>query len=134
MSKHQFKSITDLANALGLSRSYTYTRAKKLNIDIKKLEFSDDEFQTLKTGKVPSDEKTKEDTFKDKKGRSENTLITQLNERIAFLEKQIEVKDKQIDQSQQLQLIAEQRLTEEHQKVLELSAKPKKSFWKTLFG
>ena len=134
MSKHQFKSITDLANALGLSRSYTYTRAKKLNIDIKKLDFSDSEFRALKTGKVSSKENTKKDTFEDKKGQLEDTLITQLNERITFLEKQIEVKDKQLDQSQQLQLIAEQRLSEEHQKVLELSEQPKKTFWKKLFG
>lgn len=134
MSKHQFKSITDLANALGLSRSYTYTRAKKLNIDIKKLDFSDSEFRALKTGKVSSEKNTKKDTFEDKKGQLEDTLITQLNERIIFLEKQIEVKDKQLDQSQQLQLIAEQRLSEEHQKVLELSEQPKKNFWQKLFG
>ena len=134
MSKHQFKSITELSNALGLSRSYTYTRAKKLNIDIKKLDFSDSEFRALKTGQVSSEENTKKDTFEDKKGQLEDTLITQLNERITFLEKQIEVKDKQLDQSQQLQLIAEQRLSEEHQKVLELSEQPKKKFWEKLFG
>ncbi|AVH75874.1 hypothetical protein [Weissella koreensis] len=42
---------------------------------------------------------------------------------------------KSLDQAQQLQLIAEQRLTDEHQKVIELSEQnQKKSFWKRLFG
>ena len=52
------------------------------------------------------------------------------------LKSQIKEKDKQIDHAQQLQLIAEQRLTETNKTLIEYQEKenqPKKGFWQRLF-
>lgn len=65
--------------------------------------------------------------------------ITQLQSFITTQSEQLTSVQKSLDQAQQLQLIAEQRLNDEHQEVIELSEnqnvdQPKKGFWAKLFG
>ena len=69
----------------------------------------------------------------------EKLLINQLEVKdvqISVLTERLAQAQKALDQSQQLQLIAEQRLTDEHLKVIELTEQQqeKKSFWQKIWS
>ncbi|MFL2112133.1 replication initiation protein, partial [Marinilactibacillus psychrotolerans] len=62
--------------------------------------------------------------------------LAEKDDLINYLKSQIKEKDKQIDHAQQLQLIAEQRLTETNKTLIAYQEKenqPKKGFWQRLF-
>lgn len=150
-SINTFESITELAEHLNISRKTLYQRAKKHNIALTG-KYSTEEIEKLSSRVSPTVTPNKGNSKQQKVTDDSNTII-ELKEQIKainldkdFLRQEIQVKNsqinqlnKQVDQAQQLQLIAEQRLNDEHQKVIELSERqnndqPKKGFWARLFS
>lgn len=130
--KHEFATIQAIADELKIRRQTLYNRAKKTNIDISKKTFSDEEWSAL----VNNEKLTNADHSHD----NNFTQIDILNQQIADYKKMIDVmerelseKNKQIDQAQQLQLIAESRFNETRTQLIEYQDK-KRSFWSKLFG
>ena len=126
---HEFDSIIAIADELEISRQALNRKAKRLNIDLSKKSFTDKEWKLLALTKR-----------KPKTSTSSNYVDTftaqQIDDLINYLKSQIKEKDKQIDHAQQLQLIAEQRLTETNKTLIEYQEKenqPKKGFWQRLF-
>lgn len=129
---HEFDSIIAIAEELDISRQALNRKAKRLNIDLSKKSFTDSEWKML----VPTKRKPRVSTLSN---RVDDFVAQQLAEKddlINYLKSQIKEKDKQIDHAQQLQLIAEQRLTEINQTLIEYQEqenKTKKGFWLRLF-
>lgn len=130
--KHEFDSIIAIADELQISRQALNRKAKRLNIDLSKKSFTDKEWQLLASTKRKPKTSTSSnyvDTFTAQQLAEKDDLIN-------YLKSQIKEKDKQIDHAQQLQLIAEQRLTETNKTLIEYQEKenqPKKGFWQRLF-
>lgn len=130
--KHEFDTIIAIADELEISRQALNRKAKRLNIDLSKKSFTDKEWKLLASTKR-----------KPKTSTSNNFVDTLIAQQLAekddlidYLKSQIKEKDKQIDHAQQLQLIAEQRLTETRDSLIEYQEKenqPKKGFWQRLF-
>lgn len=129
---HEFDSIIAIADELDISRQALNRKAKRLNIDLSKKSFTDTEWKLLASTKrkpKPSTLSNYVDTFTAQQIAEKDDLIN-------YLKSQIKEKDKQIDHAQQLQLIAEQRLTETKDSLIEYQEKenqPKKGFWHRLF-
>jgi len=129
---HEFDSIIAIANELEISRQALNRKAKRLNIDLSKKSFTDKEWKLLASTKRKPKTSTSSnyvDTFTAQKLAEKDDLIN-------YLKSQIKEKDKQIDHAQQLQLIAEQRLTETTKTLIAYQEKenqPKKGFWHRLF-
>lgn len=159
--KNEFDSVQELSKTLGVSRQTLYNRAKKAGFDLNKLAFSDDEIAKLSSkasvkqvsniDDLDSDKSVKIDSVKflqsqiDTKDAQIEALNKQLETVSAQREaeatrtaKQIEALNKSLDQAQQLQLIAEQRLNEEHAQLIEYqeteATEKKRGFWAKLFG
>lgn len=145
---NSFESVTELAEYLNISRKTLYQRSKKHNIALSG-KYTNDEIKTLSSKVSPTVSNPKGNS-KQSKVTIESDTILELKRQIdsitadkIFLQSELQTKNnqidqlnKQVDQAQQLQLIAEQRLTEERQKVIELSETqaPQKGFWSRLFG
>lgn len=131
--KHEFDTIIAIAEELEISRQALNRKAKRLNIDLSKKSFTDKEWKLLASTKRKLKTSTSSnyvDTFTAKQLAEKDDLIN-------YLKSQIKEKDKQIDHAQQLQLIAEQRLTETNTTLIQYQAKEnnaKKRFWSRLFG
>ena len=129
---HEFDSIIAIADELEISRQALNRKAKRLNIDLSKKSFTDKEWKLLALTKRKPKTSTSSnyvDTFTAQQLAEKDDLIN-------YLKSQIKEKDKQIDHAQQLQLIAEQRLTETNKTLIEYQEKenqPKKGFWHRLF-
>lgn len=129
---HEFDSIIAIADELEISRQALNRRAKRLNIDLSKKSFTDKEWKILASTKRKPKASTSSnyvDTFTAQQLAEKDDLID-------YLKSQIKEKDKQIDHAQQLQLIAEQRLTETNKTLIayqEQENQPKKGFWQRLF-
>lgn len=129
---HEFDSIIAIADELEISRQALNRKAKRLNIDLSKKSFTDKEWKLLALTKRKPKTSTSSnyvDTFTAQQLAEKDDLIN-------YLKSQIKEKDKQIDHAQQLQLIAEQRLTETNKTLIayqEQENQPKKGFWQRLF-
>ena len=129
---HEFDSIIAIADELEISRQALNRKAKRLNIDLSKKSFTDKEWKLLASTKRKPKTSTSSnyvDTFTAQQLAEKDDLIN-------YLKSQIKEKDKQIDHAQQLQLIAEQRLTETNKTLIayqEQESQPKKGFWQRLF-
>ncbi|MGB2513195.1 replication initiation protein [Leuconostoc suionicum] len=129
---HEFDSIIAIADELEISRQALNRKAKRLNIDLSKKSFTDKEWKLL----VSTKRKPKTSTSSNYVDTFTAQQITEKDDLINYLKSQIKEKDKQIDHAQQLQLIAEQRLTETNKTLIEYQEKenqPKKGFWQRLF-
>lgn len=132
---HTFKTIQAIADELDIKRQTLYNRARKTEIDISKKQFTDEEWSAL----VNNRKLTYVNKNSDKKLSEIDILNQRIEEQSAFimtLSKEIEAKNIQIDHAQQLQLIAEQRLTETNKTLIEYREKENNSktgFWSRLF-
>ena len=129
---HEFDSIIAIADELEISRQALNRKAKRLNIDLSKKSFTDKEWKLLASTK----RKPKTSTSSNYVDTFTAQQIAEKDDLINYLKSQIKEKDKQIDHAQQLQLIAEQRLTETNKTLIEYQEKenqPKQGFWQRLF-
>lgn len=129
---HEFDSIIAIADELEISRQALNRKAKRLNIDLSKKSFTDTEWKLLASTK----RKQKQSTLSNYVDTFTAQQLAEKDDLINYLKSQIKEKDKQIDHAQQLQLIAEQRLTETNKTLIEYQEKenqPKKGFWHRLF-
>ena len=129
---HEFDSIIAIADELEISRQALNRKAKRLNIDLSKKSFTDKEWKLLALTK----RKPKTSTSSNYVDTFTAQQIAEKDDWMNYLKTQIKEKDKQIDHAQQLQLIAEQRLTETNKTLIEYQEKenqPKKGFWQRLF-
>lgn len=129
---HEFDSIIAIADELEISRQALNRKAKRLNIDLSKKSFTDKEWKLL----VSTKRKPKTSTSSNYVDTITAQQLAEKDDLINYLKSQIKEKDKQIDHAQQLQLIAEQRLTETKDTLIEYQENeknPKKGFWHRLF-
>ena len=129
---HKFDSIIAISDKLEISRQALYRKASRLNIDLSKKSFTDKEWKLL----VSTKRKPKVSTSSNHVDTFTAQQLAEKDDLINYLKSQIKEKDKQIDHAQQLQLIAEQRLTETNKTLIAYQEKenqPKKGFWKRLF-
>lgn len=150
MTEHKFNSISELAEHLKISRTTLYRRANLNDINLTGV-YSDEQLELL-SSVHPTVQKLNSST------EQTGQLSEQTEQQIKFLNKEISAKDKQIkflsdqlkekdlqisllnknlDQAQQLQLIAEQRLTETKDTLIEYQGNEnnaKKGFWHRLFS
>lgn len=130
--KHEFGTIQAIADELKIKRQTLYNRAKKTNVDISKKKFTDEEWTAL----VNNEKLTDVNNVNDEKLTRIDILNQQINDYkkiIDVMERELQEKNKQIDQAQQLQLIAETRLNETRTQLIEYQDK-KRGFWSKLFG
>lgn len=131
--KHEFDTIIAIAEELEISRQALNRKAKRLNIDLSQKSFTEKEWKLLASTKRKPKASTSSnhvDTFTAQQLAEKDDLIN-------YLKSQIKEKDKQIEHAQQLQLIAEQRLTEKNKTLIAYQEKennPRKGFWSRLFG
>lgn len=149
MTEHKFNTISELAEHLKISRTTLYRRANLSDIDLTG-SYSDEQLELL-SSVHPTVQKLNSST------EQTEQLSGQSGQQIKFLNKEISAKDKQIkllsgqlkekdlqisllnkhlDQAQQLQLIAEQRLTETKDTLIEYRENEnnsKRGFWHRLF-
>ncbi|WP_257875542.1 replication initiation protein [Leuconostoc citreum] len=135
----EFKNRNELLKYLNISQATFYRKANSKGISTKELSFTQKELSDLRRNYHDN----KIDNFENKKNTQHHTnsqnyqyIITLENE---LKEKNIQISNAQklIEQSQKLQLIAEQRLTETNKILIEYQEKeknPKKGFWSRLFG
>lgn len=153
MIEHKFSSISNLSKYLHVSRTTLYKRAKEHNITLSGF-YSDEQLKKLSGVQYMN---TKNEHVKHSNGHIEQRnehfeqeitflkkQLSDQNKHVALIINQLKEKDNQIgllnknlDQAQQLQLIAEQRLTETKSTLIEFQEKEKnakKGFWNKLFG
>lgn len=147
-------TIQQIADLAGVSKitmykfiaSGTYTEtvgkrnAKLYSETVKNLILTD--FKNKKSNTTVSKQETvvngQNNTYSDDYVSSLKDQIQQLQSFIDHQSEQLTAVQKSLDQAQQLQLMAEQRLNDEHQKVIELSEfnntnSAKQTFWSKLF-
>ena len=147
-------TIQQIADLAGVSKitmykfiaSGTYTgtvgkrNAKLYSETVKNLILTD--FKHKKSNTTVSQQETvvngQNNTYSDDYVSALKDQIQQLQSVIDHQSEQLTAVQKSLDQAQQLQLIAEQRLNDEHQKVIELSEfnntnSAKQTFWSKLF-
>lgn len=147
-------TIQQIADLAGVSKitmykfiaSGTYTgtvgkrNAKLYSETVKNLILTD--FKHKKSNTTVSKQETvvngQNNTYSDDYVSALKDQIQQLQSFIDHQSEQLTAVQKSLDQAQQLQLIAEQRLNDEHQKVIELSEfnntnSAKQTFWSKLF-
>ena len=161
-----FNSVTELSKHLGISRKTLYERAKRHLIELNG-SYTQSELDSLKIKGSKSVSETKVNNSSQKETeqkQNDMSLIETLRTQISMLEtdkerlyseldtrnKHIDELNKQVDQSQQLQLKTQLQLESEQQKVLALEtelqqeevlsessangAENKKGFWRRIFG
>ncbi len=157
MVEHKFSSISNLSKYLQVSRTTLYKRAKEHNItlsgvysdaQLKKLSGVQQDVQHLNTkaehvehlnGHIEqrNEHFEQEITFLKKQLSDQNKHVDLIINQLKEKDNQIGLLNKNLDQAQQLQLIAEQRLTETKSTLIEYQEKEKntkKGFWNKLFG
>ena len=148
---YTIQQIADLAGVSKItmykfiaSGTYTETVGKRndklYSETVKNLILTD--FKNKKSNTTVSKQETvvngQNNTYSDDYVSSLKDQIQQLQSFIDHQSEQLTAVQKSLDQAQQLQLIAEQRLNDEHQKVIELSEfnntnSAKQTFWSKLF-
>ncbi|MCS8588296.1 replication initiation protein [Leuconostoc citreum] len=156
MTEHKFNSISELAEHLKISRTTLYKRANLSDINLTGV-YSDEQLELLSSVHQTVQQLNSSTEQTGQLSEQTGQLSEQTEQQIKFLNKEISAKDNQIkflsdqlkekdlqisllnknlDQAQQLQLIAEQRLTETNKTLIEYQEKenqPKKGFWHRLF-
>ncbi|MFL2051328.1 replication initiation protein, partial [Leuconostoc mesenteroides] len=125
MTEHKFNSISELAEHLKISRTTLYKRANLSDINLTGV-YSDEQLELLssvhqtvqqlnslteQTGQL-SEQTEQQIKFLNKEISAKNKQIKFLSDQLKEKDLQISLLNKNLDQAQQLQLIAEQRLTE----------------------
>lgn len=150
MRRDTFKlTTTELANKVGLSRSYLYKKAKNIGLELNG-QYTKEDLKKLKAGtkshkkSVSSNEKRhteetlKGDTFSiiEKDLRSQ---ISDLQKQIVTQNEQIKIKDEQIkmanqlaDQSQKLQADLQSKLDKKSKELLTVKTN-NRGFWSKIF-
>ena len=142
MTEHKFKSISELAEHLKISRTTLYRRANLSNINLTGV-YSDEQLELL-SSVHPTVQKLNSSTeqteqqikFLNKDISAKDKQIKLLSDQLKEKDLQISLLNKHLDQAQQLQLIAEQRLTETKDNLIEYQEKEnhtKKGFWSRIF-
>ncbi|MFL2068546.1 replication initiation protein [Leuconostoc mesenteroides subsp. mesenteroides] len=149
MTEHEFNSISELAEHLKVSRTTLYKRANLSDIDLTGV-YSNEQLDLLssvhptvqqlnssteQTGRL-SEQTEQQIKFLNKEISAKNKQIKFLSDQLKEKDLQISLLNKNLDQAQQLQLIAEQRLTETKDNLIEYQEKEnhtKKGFWSRLF-
>ncbi|WP_273752877.1 replication initiation protein [Leuconostoc mesenteroides] len=149
MTEHEFNSISELAEHLKISRTTLYKRANLSDIDLTGV-YSNEQLDLLssvhptvqqlnssteQTGQL-SEQTEQQIKFLNKEISAKNKQIKFLSDQLKEKDLQISLLNKNLDQAQQLQLIAEQRLTETKDNLIEYQEKEnhtKKGFWSRLF-
>lgn len=149
MTEHKFNSISELAEHLKISRTTLYKRANLSDINLTGV-YSDEQLELLssvhqtvqqlnssneQTGQL-SEQTEQQIKFLNKEISAKDNQIKFLSDQLKEKDLQISLLNKNLDQAQQLQLIAEQRLTETNKTLIEYQEKenqPKKGFWHRLF-
>lgn len=146
MTDHKFNTISELAEHLKISRTTLYRRANLSDIDLTG-SYSDEQLELLSSVHPTvqflnsSTEQTEQLSgqqikFLNKEISAKDKQIKLLSGQLKEKDLQISLLNKHLDQAQQLQLIAEQRLTETNKTLIEYQEKenqPKKGFWHRLF-
>lgn len=153
MLEHKFSSISNLSKYLKVSRTTIYKRAKENNITLSGV-YSDEQLKKLSVvqhlntkneqvehsnGHIEQKNEhfEQEITFLKKQLSDQNKHVDLIINQLKEKDNQIGLLNKNLDQAQQLQLIAEQRLTETKSALIEYQKKEnniKKGFWNKLFG
>lgn len=160
MTEHLYKSVKELADELGISRTTLYKRAKLNGIDLNG-NYTSQQIEQLKTVQFKMDTEQKNEHFSEQNEHKDehffqseiqrlSSQLTVKDEQIAELNQQLKQAQKLADQAQQLQLKTQLQLEAEQQKVLALEtelqqdevvseasangAKNKKGFWRRIFG
>ncbi|MGX6466982.1 replication initiation protein [Leuconostoc falkenbergense] len=153
MVEHKFSSISNLSKYLQVSRTTLYKRAKEHNITLSGV-YSDEQLKKLSgvqqlnttteqveqlNGHIEqkSEHFEQEITFLKKQLSDQNKYVDLIINQLKEKDSQIGLLNKNLDQAQQLQLIAEQRLTETKSTLIEYQKKEKntkKGLWNKLFG
>ncbi|MFL2074998.1 replication initiation protein [Leuconostoc mesenteroides] len=149
MTEHKFNSISELAEHLKISRTTLYRRANLSDIDLTGV-YSNEQLELLssvhptvqqlnssteQTGQL-SEQTEQQIKFLNKEVSAKDKQIKFLSDQLKEKDLQISLLNKNLDQAQQLQLIAEQRLTETKDTLIEYQEKEgqdKKSFWSRIF-
>lgn len=150
MTEHKFNSISELAEHLKISRTTLYKRANLSDIDLTGV-YSNEQLELLssvhptvqqlnssteQTGQL-SEQTEQQIKFLNKEISAKNKQIKFLYDQLKEKDLQISLLNKNLDQAQQLQLIAEQRLTETKDTLIEYQGNEnnaKKGFWHRLFS
>lgn len=149
MVEQQFNSISELAKYLKISRTTLYRRANYSDIDLTGI-YSKEQLELLssvqptvqqlntQTEQIEHSTEQVEQKIKflNKEISEKNNHINLISDQLKEKDLQISLLNKHLDQSQQLQLIAEQRLTETKNVLIEYQEQenqPKKGFWSRLF-
>ncbi|EEJ42297.1 hypothetical protein [Leuconostoc mesenteroides] len=150
MTEHKFNSISELAEHLKISRTTLYKRANLSDINLTGV-YSDEQLELLssvhqtvqqlnslteQTGQL-SEQTEQQIKFLNKEISAKNKQIKFLSDQLKEKDLQISLLNKNLDQAQQLQLIAEQRLTETKDTLIEYQGNEnnaKKGFWHRLFS
>ena len=148
MTEHKFNSISELAEHLKISRTTLYKRANLSDINLTGV-YSDEQLELLssvhqtvqqlnslteQTGQL-SEQTEQQIKFLNKEISAKDKQIKFLSDQLKEKDLQISLLNKNLDQAQQLQLIAEQRLTETKDNLIEYQEKEnhtKKGFWSRL--
>lgn len=149
MTEHKFNSISELAEHLKISRTTLYRRANLSDIDLTGV-YSNEQLELLssvqptvqqlnssteQTGQL-SEQTEQQIKFLNKEVSAKDKQIKFLSDQLKEKDLQISLLNKNLDQAQQLQLIAEQRLTETKDTLIEYQGNEnnaKKGFWHKLF-
>ena len=149
MTEHKFNSISELAEHLKISRTTLYKRANLSDINLTGV-YSDEQLELLssvhptvqqlnssteQTGQL-SEQTEQQIKFLNKEISAKDKQINLLSDQLKEKDLQISLLNKNLDQAQQLQLIAEQRLTETKDNLIEYQEKEnhtKKGFWSKIF-
>jgi len=149
MTEHKFNSISELAEHLKISRTTLYRRANLSDIDLTGV-YSDEQLKLLssvhqtvqklnssteQTGQL-SEQTEQQIKFLNKEISAKDKQIKFLSDQLKEKDLQISLLNKNLDQAQQLQLIAEKRLTETKDNLIEYQEKEnhtKKGFWSKIF-
>ncbi|WP_349551466.1 replication initiation protein [Leuconostoc pseudomesenteroides] len=150
MTEHKFNSISELAEHLKISRTTLYKRANLSDIDLTGV-YSNEQLDLLssvhptvqqlnrsteQTGQL-SEQTEQQIKFLNKEISAKDKQINLLSDQLKEKDLQISLLNKNLDQAQQLQLIAEQRLTETNKTLIAYQEKendPKKGFFSRIFG
>ncbi|MBD9367023.1 replication initiation protein [Leuconostoc mesenteroides] len=150
MTEHKFNSISELAEHLKISRTTLYRRANLSDIDLTGV-YSAEQLELLssihptvqqlnssteQTGQL-SEQTEQQIKFLNKEVSAKDKQIKLLSGQLKEKDLQISLLNKHLDQAQQLQLIAEQRLTETKDTLIEYQGNEnnaKKGFWHRLFS
>lgn len=149
MTEHKFNSISELAEHLKISRTTLYRRANLSDINLTGV-YSNEQLELLSSvhptvqqlnSSTEQTEQLSEQTeqqikFLNKEISAKNKQIKFLSDQLKEKDLQISLLNKNLDQAQQLQLIAEQRLTETKDNLIEYQEKEnhtKKGFWSKIF-